>query len=249
MKNTLAASFLALSLALALPRAVSAETPLREYIRFEDGFSSESRVAGQTLVGLWLGTLRDKVLLSSVRLLLPPRPSEVEACVSVNTRDGDYEGRGIYKALQGPSSDWGELNINSRYKEALKSYSEADFGVRAELKPDCSEPAPGVFVPAVAGGPLATLVALINGQRAVRVSAELRATADSHALASARCTPSGVGRSTDRSTDRSTAFDTICRFSLPPALAGDYVLVVTRLTRAGDTDSNSFRIGLAPAPQ
>lgn len=240
-------SFIALTLLVLLPRGAKADIVLTG--DYSEHFSLGSKVAGQVLVGLWLGEPRDKVSLEPVRLVLPARPNPLKACVSINTRDGEYWLHGTYSIPPG-APDLGDLSVKSRYAADLAGYEEEDLGVRAELKPDCAAVAPGVFIPADAatasdgqGASPAPLVALINGQRAVRVRLELQASDGTPIPAvTATCAHAEAGRS--------TAFDTICRVVLPEALAGgEYLLTVERRTRAGDTERDRFRVGLSRAPR
>lgn len=203
-----------------------------------DYYSNSTPVAGSVLVGLWLGHPTQKVALHGLSLALPDRPIEA-ACVSANTRDGEYWLQAAFP-VQAGHPEIGHLKFDTKFDDQLAHYDLGDLGIRAELKGNCASGAIGIVVPAFARLD-GTLMALVNGQRAVTVSAELLA-GDRSVLAPTKCLRIAA--------DRSTAFDHVCSLSLPtPLTTESYRLVVRRLTRAGDEETNAFEIALSyPQP-
>jgi hypothetical protein len=204
-----------------------------------DEHISDAKVAGQVLVGLWLGEPVGKIALDQTKLVLPARTVPLRACVTANTRDGEYWMHGVFLVPKGPA-EFGNMPIRSQYKDSLATYKLSDLGVLAELKQDCGDAAPGPLVPAVSDHDATTLVALVNSQRAVRVQSSLQARGAD--IATETC------QRFDVASGRSTAFDTICRIALPGSLAaGTYTLEFMRRTRAGDSESDSFPVKLDTA--
>ena len=197
-----------------------------------DEHLSDAQVAGEVLVGLWLGEPAGVISLDPTRLVLPLRAGSVRACVTATTRDGEYWMHGVFLIPAGPA-ELGDMPINSRYKTNLAVYPSSDLGISAELRQDCSEGLPGPLVPATSGRDTTVLVALVNSQRAIRTQASLRLHDTDIATGDCRRFDNG----------RSTAFDTICRITLPVPLGPDtYALSLTRRTRAGDNEHDQFPV-------
>ena len=77
----------------------------------------------------------------------------------------------------------------------------------------------------------------VNSQRAVKTAATLEA-ADGTVLDRQDCARIEA--------DRNTAFDRLCALGLPARLTPEpYTLVLQRLTRAGDIETNRYPLGLA----
>lgn len=199
-----------------------------------DEHLSDAKVSGQVLVGLWLGEPTGTIALNPTRLVLPARTAAIRACVTASTRDGEYWMHGVFDVPSGPAA-LGDMSIQSHYQTSLAAYKLSDLGVSAELKQDCGDVAAGPLVPIASGADVSRLVALVNSQRAIRVEVTLQSHGSD--IVTGQCVHYEGGRS--------TAFDTICRITLPTTLAaGSYGISLSRLTRAGDSQHDAFPVSL-----
>ncbi len=231
-----------LLMSLGLVGLLAAISPAGADVRLAGTFDehlSDAQVAGEVLVGLWLGEPVGGISLDPTRLVLPTRAGSVHACVTATTRDGEYWMHGVFLVPAGPA-ELGDMPINSQYKTSLAAYQLSDLGISAELRQDCNDGLPGPLVPATSGRDATTLIALVNSQRAIRTQASLQLHDTDIATGNCRRLDKG----------RSTAFDTICRITLPVPLGADtYALSLTRRTRAGDSEHDLFPVLLGTVPR
>ncbi|MBW4024659.1 MAG: hypothetical protein HIU92_16300 [Proteobacteria bacterium] len=201
-------------------------------------YSAATDVAGEVLVGLRVGSQSGPVILPNMHIALPTRSRAEMACVDATTGDGRYALQGVFPVPVGPAEE-GLLKAHWADSVLLRQYNSGEFALRTALKASCGDADPGTLVPSVSTkGDPSTLVAFVNGQRAVEVTATLNNAANA-LLATGTC--HGIA------SERSIAFDTVCTFPISDIKTQNIdQITINRLTRAGDIDSDSFSVELAP---
>lgn len=198
------------------------------------------RVSGGVLVGLELEGPAGNALVDVTGLTLVTPAGELKVCFDAASHDGFYSATGDLDVVN-DSARAVLIAKKEQWKLSDKAarYTDDGFAARAALGPDCrlQRAAPLLPVRAAGNQELSVLVASINSQRAVNVSAVIED--GSGAIHPGSC--HALGRESART------FDTVCKFELASIAPGPIEVIVRRLPRSGPTREEAFSAYLPPS--